>query len=111
MQVSWAALPAPAGRPVRPGAARSRWMVAATQLKGSGCCCRAKEPHFPEKLSPCARQGLSARPAQKTQEDRVLPQVAAAQVCDGLKGVGAPPGPGAGQGSTPAFRNRRSAAP
>ena len=50
-------------------------------------------------MPPCARQGLSARPAggscsrsacpRQGAEDRVSPQVAAVQVCDGLEGVGA----------------------
>ena len=80
-----------------------------TLLSASGLC--AKEPHFPKKLlrsrtyAQAARRGLSARqevpeveapvhPAphqaqQGAQEDRVLPQVAAAQICDGLEGVNA----------------------
>ena len=84
-----------------------------TLLSASGRCC-AKEPHFPEKLlqqdvraggpapgtaSQRARQkvpGVEApvHPAphqaqQGAQEDRVSPQVAVVQVCDGLEGVDA----------------------
>ena len=81
-----------------------------TLLSASGRCC-AKEPHFPEKLlrsrtyAQAARRPARARqeapgveapvhPAphqaqQGAQEDRVLPQVAAVQVCDRLEGVDA----------------------
>ena len=78
--------------------------------QGGRCC--AKEPRFPEKLlrsrtyaQAARRHGLSARPAggarsrsvhpaphqaqQGAQEDRVSPQVAAVQGCDGLEGVDA----------------------
>ena len=102
--------------PARPGAARSRCTVAADAARCSVPAAAAvrRSPTFPRSCcaagrtrrrpgagtaSQCARQeapGVEApvHPAphqaqQGAQEDRVSPQVAAVQVCDGLEGVDA----------------------
>ena len=92
-------------RPVRLGAARSHCTAAAADAARCSVpvAAGAKEPHFPENCSGSPAPGaasLSARqevpeveelhPApHQAQEDRVLPQVAVVQVCDGLEGVDA----------------------
>ena len=113
--------------PVRPGIARSHCAAAAADT--ARCCplsreavaqhnVRAGSP-APGAASLSARQEVTEveapvyfapRQAQQgAQEDRVLPQVAAVQVCDGLEGVDAAHLQGRTRlrGSTPAFQSRR----
>ena len=120
--------------PARPGAARSRCTVAADAARCSVPAAAAvrRSPEAvaqqdvraggpaPGAASLSARQeapGVEApvhvaphKAQQGAHEDRVSPQVAAVQVCDGLEGVDAThlQGPDAGRrGSAPAFQNRR----